>query len=83
VIASASNARVVDCQSAIGGGASPDAQIPSVGLSIAGDVTAALQTFDPPIIARVTDGSTVCDLRTVDPADDSILVRALVEAQGS
>ena len=32
---------------------------------------------DPPVIARVHDGRTICDLRTVDPADDPVLAKAL------
>jgi hypothetical protein len=29
-------------------------------------------------VARVHEGMTVCDLRTVDPLDDPVLARALV-----
>ena len=42
-----------------------------------GDHAAALRANDPPIVARVHDGRTVCDLRTVDPADDPVLAKAL------
>jgi hypothetical protein len=30
------------------------------------------------VIARVQDGRTVCDLRTVDPADDPVVAKALL-----
>jgi hypothetical protein len=30
-------------------------------------------------VARVHEGATVCDLRTVDPADDQLLAKALAD----
>ena len=50
------------------------------GIAVPGDHTAALRIYDPPVIARVHEGSTVCDLRTVDPADDQVLADALKAA---
>jgi hypothetical protein len=44
---------------------------------IDGDHSAVLRAGDPPVIARVHDGATVIDLRTVDPADDLVLGKAL------
>ena len=38
---------------------------------------AALRPADPPVVARVRDGRTYLDLRTVDPADDATLTKAL------
>ena len=67
----------VDCASVPGGGSLPGLEIPSVGIRIPGDHRAALRAWDPPIVARVHDGATICDLRTVDPADDEILAKAL------
>lgn len=60
-----------------GGGSVPGHDIPSAGVAVDGDHAAALRAHDPPILARVRDGRTVCDLRTVDPADDPILAKAL------
>jgi L-seryl-tRNA(Ser) seleniumtransferase len=68
---------VVDCASAVGGGAAPGAAIPSAGVAVAGDHLAALRSADPPIVARVRDGRTVLDLRTVPPADDPHLAAVL------
>jgi len=42
-----------------------------------GDVTAALRAHDPPVIARARDDHTLIDLRTVDPADDAVVAKAL------
>ena len=60
-----------------GGGTLPGVEIPSVGLALDGDHTTALRQTDPPIIARVHDGRTLLDLRTVDPTDDDHLIATL------
>ncbi len=62
-----------------GGGSVPGHDVPSAGVAVAGDHAAALRANDPPIVARVRDGETVLDLRTVDPADDPVLAKALGE----
>jgi L-seryl-tRNA(Ser) seleniumtransferase len=69
--------RVLACSSIPGAGSVPGLEIPSFGVAIEGDHTAALRALDPPILARVSEGATVCDLRTVDPADDAVLAKAL------
>ena len=68
---------VVACESVPGGGSAPGVTIPSWGIAVDGDRTAALRAHEPPVIARVADGRTVLDLRTVDPADDAVLRSAL------
>jgi len=68
---------VVSCASVPGGGSTPGLEIPSVGVSIAGDHTAALRRAPTPVIARSTQGQTICDLRTVDSEDDAELATAL------
>jgi L-seryl-tRNA(Ser) seleniumtransferase len=70
-------ANVVECSSAMGGGTLPGVAIPSCGLSVAGDRTPTLRKASPPVIARVHDGRTVCDLRTVLPDQDAQLAAAL------
>ena len=60
-----------------GGGTLPGVTIPSAGVARDGDHRAALLDADPPVVARVEDGRTLVDLRTVDPADDAHLGRAL------
>jgi L-seryl-tRNA(Ser) seleniumtransferase len=73
---------VVTCASVAGGGSLPGLEIPSAGIAVAGDRTAELRAATPPIVARVIDNRTVLDLRTVDPADDAIVAKA-VSALGS
>jgi L-seryl-tRNA(Ser) seleniumtransferase len=75
--ASLVHGEVVGCESVPGGGSLPGLVIPSAGVAVDGDHTAALRQSDPPVLARVVDGRTVLDLRTVDPADDSVLAKAL------
>lgn len=67
----------IACTSAIGGGSLPGVTLPSAGVAVEGDHTAALRHHDPPVVAMARDGRTVCDLRSVDPADDAVLAAAL------
>jgi L-seryl-tRNA(Ser) seleniumtransferase len=63
-----------------GGGTLPDRTIPSFGVCLNGAYGAALRRFELPIAARAEHGQTLCDLRTVDPADDSVLIKAITLA---
>jgi L-seryl-tRNA(Ser) seleniumtransferase len=67
----------VECRSVPGGGSLPGLSIPSAGIRVEGDQTAALRAGSPPIVARVHEGGTVLDLRTVDPADDPTVAKAV------
>jgi L-seryl-tRNA(Ser) seleniumtransferase len=69
--------RPVACASVTGGGTLPGVEIPSAGVAVEGDHRAALRARTPPVVARVAEGVTVCDLRTVAPADDAELSAAL------
>ncbi|MEN3271701.1 MAG: L-seryl-tRNA(Ser) seleniumtransferase, partial [Actinomycetota bacterium] len=68
---------VVETASVTGGGTLPGVELPSAGVAVDGDQLARLRACDPPVIARVHDGRTICDLRTVDPADDEHLAASL------
>jgi len=74
---------VIDTEAAPGGGSLPTATIASVGITVAGDVTASLRAAGTPIIARVNNGSTIIDLRAVDPTDDHAIISALGALGGS
>ncbi len=74
---------VVECEAVAGAGSLPGLTIPSAGVAVGGDVAALLRERAVPIIARVADGRTVADLRTVDPADDDVLGAALREVLGA
>jgi len=71
---------VVECESVTGGGTLPGVAIPSAGVAVPGDAVARLRAWDPPVIARVEGGRTICDLRTVLPDQDVELARALAAA---
>lgn len=60
-----------------GAGSAPGATMPSYGLRLDGDHLARLRSLDPPIIARVREGHTYLDLRSVEPSDDRLLVAAV------
>lgn len=68
---------VVECLSVMGGGTLPGTEIPSIGVALAGDVTAGLRRPSPPVVARVAGDRTVCDLRTVFEDQDADLAKAL------
>ena len=69
--------------SVVGGGTYPDAEIPSWTVRVTAASTGAeelsrrLRLGDPPVVGRVEDGRLVLDLRTVLPAEDETLARAL------
>ena len=71
---------VVTTTAVAGGGSVPGQDVPSAGIAVPGDHTVALRANDPPVVARVHEGATVCDLRTVDPADDAVLADAVKAA---
>jgi len=70
-------AEVVACAAVAGGGSLPGVELPSFGVSVAGDQAGILRRHVPPVIATVRDGQTLCNLRTVEPEDDAVLVSAL------
>jgi L-seryl-tRNA(Ser) seleniumtransferase len=77
IVAHCGRGTVVDTTALPGAGSAPGVGMPSVGVALAGDHLAALRRHDPPVIARVREGSTVLDLRAVDPDDDAVIVEAL------
>ena len=71
---------VVDAESVPGAGSVPGETIPSPALRLPGRGDAAwkhLVSLDPPIVGRRRDDALMLDLRTVDPADDDLVVAAL------
>jgi len=70
--------KVVDTVAVAGGGSVPGQDVPSAGVAIDGDHAARLRRHDPPVVARVHEGLTICDMRTIDPLDDRIVADALL-----
>ncbi len=77
IIASAGVGTIEAAEAIPGAGSAPGATIPSVGIRISGDHLAVLRSCRPPVIARTRDGSTVLDLRTIDPGSDDAVAAAL------
>ncbi|HZQ69383.1 MAG TPA: L-seryl-tRNA(Sec) selenium transferase [Terriglobales bacterium] len=79
---------LIDGESVIGGGSAPSAKLPTRLLAIASRTLSAdelarrLRSFRPPIVARVEQGRVLLDLRTVFPAQDATLIKALTHLAG-
>ncbi len=73
---------VVNVASTPGGGTLPGVEIPSAGIAVEGDQRNTLRNRQHPIIARVIEGRTVIDLRTVHQDDDSEIEAAVTPGAG-
>jgi L-seryl-tRNA(Ser) seleniumtransferase len=75
---------VTELESTIGGGSLPGEQLESFGLVVRGPspdrFLERLRVGDPAVVGRAAFGAVLLDLRTVDPALDAPLERALREA---
>jgi L-seryl-tRNA(Ser) seleniumtransferase len=79
--------RVEALDSTIGGGSLPGETLASFGLAIragsASRLLGELRRGDPCVVARVADAAVILDLRTVDPADDPAVGRAIAALVGA
>lgn len=66
-----------------GGGTLPTVTFPSFGIKVGKDITEPLRNAERPIVARVEQGSTILDLRTVSPQDDQQIAAGLQQAVAS
>ena len=74
------SAGVVESEASVGGGAFPNARIPSIALAFSREPEALesrLRLGDPAVIGRITDGRLLIDLRTIQPGEDDQLTAAL------
>ncbi len=73
-------AEIIEGESVAGGGSTPDQALPTWLIAIAGEAVRMekeLRMGNPPVIARIADNRLLLDLRTVLPAQDEQLSRAL------
>ena len=77
IIAAAGVGEIEATEAVPGAGSAPGTTIPSIGIRIAGDRLSVLRSCDPPVVARTRDGSTLLDLRTVEPGSDASVAAAL------
>jgi L-seryl-tRNA(Ser) seleniumtransferase len=74
---------LLDGDSVVGGGSAPSATLPTRLLALtsrklsADELATRLRSSNPPIIARVEQGRVLLDLRTVFPAQDAVVLKAL------
>ncbi|MEO1058294.1 MAG: L-seryl-tRNA(Sec) selenium transferase [Actinomycetota bacterium] len=73
----APSARALPTEALPGAGSAPGVTMPSWGIELSGDHVDALRAQPSPVIARRVDDTTVLDLRSVQPADDPLLIRAI------
>jgi L-seryl-tRNA(Ser) seleniumtransferase len=69
-------ATLIEGESVIGGGSTPDQAIPTCLISLP-EIEKKLRHNDPPVISRVENGRTLLDLRTVFPEEEAELKLAL------
>jgi len=77
---------IVESEASVGGGAFPNARIPSIALSIAGSSTkheARLRLGDPAVIGPISYKRLLIDLRAVLPSEDEQLGAAVRAALAS
>jgi len=74
---------VVPSESSVGGGAFPEAVLPSFAVALEGNATLLeerLRKATPPVIGRVQDGRMLLDMRSVLPQDDGALAATVTGA---
>ena len=71
------NATAIPTMATPGGGTLPGVEMPSYGVKVRGNHRETLRNLDTPIIARIEDGDTVLDMRTIHPNDDQMVNDAL------
>jgi L-seryl-tRNA(Ser) seleniumtransferase len=78
---------VVATKSVIGGGSAPGATLASRAVAVwsaeisADEIARKLREWERPVIARVEEGRVLLDLRTVEPAQDETVLRAIESLQ--
>ena len=74
-------AELIEGESVIGGGATPERHIPTCLIAVRPAHTAAaerqLREGDPPVIARIEEEQLIFDLRTVFPQEEEVLTAAI------
>jgi L-seryl-tRNA(Ser) seleniumtransferase len=76
--AAALDARVVPSRAAVGGGGAPGVELASVAISLPESFASPLRGGSPPVAGRLEGGRLLLDLRSVAPAEDELLVAAIL-----
>jgi len=77
---------VVDSDAYVGGGALPQARVPSVAVALPAShpdrLAAKLRGENPAIVARIEDGRLLFDLRTIAPEEDDSVIASVTASAG-
>jgi L-seryl-tRNA(Ser) seleniumtransferase len=86
---SAVDAKVELSDAAVGGGGAPGQRLPSAAVSLPAELSATMRCGTavrngsvPAVVGRIEDGRLLLDLRAVAPADDELLIAAVMAAAG-
>lgn len=77
VVSNAGCGTVTNSIAVPGGGTLPTVEIPSIAIELDGNHRDALRSTSTPVIARVHEGKTICDLRSIEESDDAYLAEVL------
>lgn len=83
-IAAAGGGQLVDTRSALGGGTTPSETIASAGVAVPGaahEVQRRLLDCETPIVCVIDRDRAMLDVRTIDPADDDLIIESLRAVQ--
>ncbi len=76
------DAPVVAAKAAVGGGGAPGVELDSAAVSLPESLAVPLRRGQPAVVGRLEQGRLLLDLRSVSPADDALLVDAVLAAAG-
>jgi L-seryl-tRNA(Ser) seleniumtransferase len=82
-VAAIANAKIIESEAYVGGGALPQAAVPSIAVAITmatpDALAARLRRESPAIVARIDEARVLVDLRTIAPEEDQRVLARLVE----
>jgi L-seryl-tRNA(Ser) seleniumtransferase len=76
------DARAVDAEARVGGGGGPEHPLPSAAVSLPPGFAEPLRLGRSPVLGYVEGDRTLLDLRSVPPAADDALARAVLAVAG-
>jgi L-seryl-tRNA(Ser) seleniumtransferase len=82
----ASSTRLVEGRSVVGGGSCPGANLPATLIALdseqrrPNEIASHLRSQSPPVIVRIEADAALVDLRTVFPAQEPVLIKAIGKA---
>ncbi len=71
---------VVEAAGRVGGGSAPGQVLPGWAVALPEDVAGLLRAGEPAVLARIHEGQALLDPRALSPADDTVLVTAVLAA---